>query len=247
MQITQYTIRNLPFAAPKGRRTDTQYEDGFTIVELLVALIVSSIILAAVATLAFAMSTANVSTDDTSIKQAQVRFATLRISELIRHCKLICAAPVGDLVLWKADDNCNNLIDVNEVMYIERGADGSCLSLCEFPLDVDDNQTVLDALSSTEPVLTLLDLESTKSALEEKYKDYNGENLVLRTYLIRDCNNVQFALDDPENPPGAKFTSIMFNLIENGVEHQYQINNALHCWAGNLLNEAGDAIVSDDD
>ena len=46
---------------------------GFTLVELLVALMVTSIILAAVATLAFAMGSVKDSTDDTSSKQAQLR------------------------------------------------------------------------------------------------------------------------------------------------------------------------------
>ena len=46
---------------------------GFTLAELLVALTVSSIILAAVAALAYAVGSANDSTDDTERKQAQVR------------------------------------------------------------------------------------------------------------------------------------------------------------------------------
>ncbi len=58
---------------------------GFTLVELLVALMVTSIIFGAVATLAYAVGTAHDASDDTSQKQTYVRFATLRISELIRH------------------------------------------------------------------------------------------------------------------------------------------------------------------
>ncbi|MHC4076272.1 MAG: PilW family protein [Planctomycetota bacterium] len=63
----------------------TGYKKGFTLAELLIALMVTSIILAAVATLAFAMGSANDTGDDISAKQAQVRYATLRICELIRH------------------------------------------------------------------------------------------------------------------------------------------------------------------
>ncbi|MCH7559430.1 MAG: prepilin-type N-terminal cleavage/methylation domain-containing protein, partial [Planctomycetes bacterium] len=84
---------------------DTRYKKGFTLVELLVALVVTGIVLAAVATLAFAMGTANDVADDSSQKQAQVRYATLRISELIRHCKLICGTPGSDVAVWRADDN----------------------------------------------------------------------------------------------------------------------------------------------
>jgi len=232
MQITQYAIRN------------TRYEKGFTLVELLVALIVSSIILAAVATLAFAMSTANVSTDDTSIKQAQVRFATLRISELIRHCKLICAAPGNDLVIWKADDNCNDLIDVNEVVYIEY--EDPNIYMLEFCTEA--NPTVLTALGLdvAQPVLTILELPDTKNNLIEKYED-NEE--VRRTCLLSNCSDVHFDLHTlpPYTAPYTDIVNITFKMTENNVKHTYQINAALRGWAGNLLSADGQSIVGDDD
>jgi prepilin-type N-terminal cleavage/methylation domain-containing protein len=46
---------------------------GFTLVELLVASMVAAIIFTAVATLAYALGTANDATDDMAVKQAQVR------------------------------------------------------------------------------------------------------------------------------------------------------------------------------
>ncbi len=225
MPITRYTIRN------------TQYENGFTMVELLVALIVSSIILAAVATLAFAMSTANVSTDDTSIKQAQVRFATLRISELIRHCKLICAAPGNDLVIWKADDNEDSNINVLELAYIEKGNNSDRIRVLEFtrcPLEWLRNQS-FQVIALQQDWLKALFV----SLCQEAYAQ-----------LIPQCSNVEFYahLDNPSDPlPKAKRITITFDLAENDIIHQYQISAALRCWAGNLLNEDGTAIVSDDD
>ena len=84
---------------------------GFTLVELLVALMVTSIVLTAVATLAYAVGRANDSSDDTAVKQAQLRYATLRISELIRHSKLVCTATANHIELW--------LADVNESAYID--------------------------------------------------------------------------------------------------------------------------------
>jgi prepilin-type N-terminal cleavage/methylation domain-containing protein len=192
---------------------DTKYDiratsHGFTLVELLVALIVSSVILAAVATLAFAMSTANVSTDDTSIKQAQVRYATLRISELIRHCKLIYAASDSYITIWKVG-NGDNVVDLDELVSIEAGEDADYIQLRE---------------PGTDPVV-----------------------------LVTQCKDVLFGLYDSNYddsralPLKTKYVSITFKIFENGIEHQYQISNALRCWAGNLLNGGGDAIVSDDD
>ena len=59
--------------------------NGLALIELVIAMIVTSIIATAVVTLAYAMDTANDVTDGTSKKQAQIRFAAIRISELIRH------------------------------------------------------------------------------------------------------------------------------------------------------------------
>ena len=72
---------------------------GFTLVELLVAMMVTAIILSAVAALAFAMGSANDSSDDTSHKQAQLRHATINVSELIRHCKLVVLATPDAIAL----------------------------------------------------------------------------------------------------------------------------------------------------
>jgi len=195
---------------------------GFTLVELLVALIVSSIILAAVATIAFAMSSASNSTDDTSSKQAQVRYATLRISELIRHCKMICGTSGDDLAVWRADDNSDGQININELVYIERGANADYLRLCEF------------ALSDTTPAT----LSEIKTLSTSSYS-------VTYVPLLPQCSNVQFMVD--VEPPMTKFVSISVDLVENSVVRDYQISNELRSWAGNLLNGTGDEIVTDDD
>ena len=92
---------------------------GFTLVELLVALIVTSIVLAAVAALAFAMGTADDSSNDTAVKQAQLRYATLRISEVIKYSKLVHSASESEIVLWRADDDPNDgMVNDTEKVYI---------------------------------------------------------------------------------------------------------------------------------
>ncbi|MHC4423841.1 MAG: prepilin-type N-terminal cleavage/methylation domain-containing protein [Planctomycetota bacterium] len=120
-------------------KENTRCENGFTLVELLVALVVTSIVLTAVATLAFAMGTANDVSDDTSRKQAEVRFATLRISELLRYCKLIYDTPNNDIVIWKADNNGDDVVDSNELVYIETGPGRDYIQLRE----ADDSPVVL--------------------------------------------------------------------------------------------------------
>jgi len=202
---------------------DVRYKRGFTLVELLLALIVTGIILAAVTTLAFAVGAANDTTDDTSQKQSQVRYATLRISELIRHCKLICGTPSGEIAIWRADNNGDGQININELVYIERGAGGDYLRLCEFPS------------SDTTPV-ELSDISTLSTS------DY----IVTYVPLVPQCSNVEFGFL-PELPPQSRFVSISFDVVENDIVRQYQISAALRGWAGNLLDGSGNNIVSDDD
>ena len=195
---------------------------GFTLVELLVGLVVTGIVLAAVATLAFALGTANQTSGDMSQKQAQVRFATLRISELIRHCKLICDTPGGDLAVWRADDNGDGQININELVYIERGIESDYLRLCEFP-------------SSDASLVNLSDIETLSTS------GYD----VTYVQLVPQCSNVQFSFDLA--PPNSRFVSVSFDVLENDTVRQYQISAVLRNWAENLLNDTGDSLVSDDD
>jgi prepilin-type N-terminal cleavage/methylation domain-containing protein len=194
---------------------------GFTLVELLVALMVSSIIFAAVATLAYVLGSANKAAGDVAEKQAQVRYATLRISELVGHCKLVCGIYGDSLTVWRADDNGDGQININELVCIEKGEASNYLKLGVF--------------SATSPV----NLSSIGMVVT------GGFYSVTYAPLIPQCSNVEFQLD--ALPPYSRFVNISFDLVENCADRQYQISVALRCWAGNLLNETGSAVVSDDD
>jgi len=117
----------------KYEMRNTRYENGFTLAELLIALIVTGIILAAVATLAYALGTVNESSDDTAVKQAQLRYATVRISELIRYSKLVYAASEGEIVLWLDRDRDEELDITDELVAITRVIlENDDMQLCEF-------------------------------------------------------------------------------------------------------------------
>ncbi len=201
---------------------------GFTLIELLVGLLVTSILLSAVATLAFALSSAERAGGDTAFAQAVLRQATLRLSDLVGQCRLLCAAPGNDLVVWRADDG-DNQIDVNEVVYIERGADANMLQLCQFS-------------SSDHSAKTLSELAdpATKAQLLSSYN---------KTYLplIPHCRSVTFSCDVPTPLARSRLLTIGFDLTENNQVHRYEITTALRAWAGHLLNDAGDALAATDD
>jgi len=203
---------------------NTKYESGFTLAELLMALIVTGIILGAVATLAYALGAANDAADDTTWKQAQVRYATLRISELIRHCRLVFDETSEGLGVWRADGNGDGQINADEVVYVSKGPGGDCLQFIEF----------LDESNPTYSVLGTIIQALLSSGFSEEY-----------TTLIPECSNVQFVTD--VSPPQNRSVSIFFDLEESGVTHSYQIETTLRAWAGHLLDGSGELVSVDDD
>jgi len=108
------------------------------------------------------------------------------------------------------------------LIYIERGAGNDYLRFCEFPL-------------SDASIVNLSDIQTLST------------NIYSVTYvpLVPQCVNVQFSFDVP--PPYSRFVSISFDVLENEIVRQYQINTSLRGWAGNLLDAGGNNVVSDDD
>ncbi len=198
----------------------------FTLVELMVGLMVTSIILSAVATLAFAMSSASTAGGDSALGQAQLRNATVRLSELIGNCKMICAAPGTDLVVWARDDNGDGKINVNELVYIERGADRNYLELRVFRSGT---------LTRT---ITQLAATGTKSQLLNTFSKTD-------VWLIPACSDVQFAPDVA--PPRTKVLVVSFLLMENGVYQRHEIVTRLRCRSDYLLNDSNEIVTGDDD
>lgn len=205
----------------------TRNKNGFTLIELLIAMAVTAIVSAAVATLAYAVGTANKGNDDTSQKQAQLRYTTLRFSELVRNCKLICGMVGDDLAVWRADDNDNGQINPQELVYLEMGPGRNYIQMLDFPSAANWLVTLSSILGGTakDELMLLCD-----------------ERQVM---LVSECSNVQIVLDSP--PPWSKSVNMSFELVENGDVRQYQISAALRGWAGYLLKTDGSGLVSDDD
>jgi len=201
--------------------------NGLALIELIIAMIVTSIIATAVVTLAYALDTANDVTDDTGKKQAQIRFAAIRISELIRHSRLVCYAGSDDLAVWRADDDNDSQISISELVYVECGSAQDHLRLCEFP---SSNNTAIN-------------ISSIGAFASNWWSVYSAD--VNYTSMMPECSNVEFGFL-PALPPQSKFVTISFDVVENGIARQCQINATLRGWAGNLLDEGGN-IVSDDD
>jgi hypothetical protein len=196
-------------------------------VELLVALVVTGVILSAVATLAFAMSSATRASEDVAFAQTQMRTATLHLADLIQRCRMICAAPGDDIVVWKSDDNHDGRINLNELAYIERGTSHNYLHMGLF-----------SNAANPEIAFSSLGLAATKASLISTYG-------MTDVALLRSAASVQFTLD--ATPPASRRLVISLDLTEDQAVHHYEMALAMVGSAANLLNAAGTDLVTDDD
>ena len=103
-------------------------KSGFTLVELMMALIIASIVLAAVVTLAGATTAANDATDQMGREQGQLRQVSMRLTDLIRRANRVMAADTDGFQLWH-DNNADGLASADELTQVTRGADGNTLTI----------------------------------------------------------------------------------------------------------------------
>ncbi|MBN2129660.1 MAG: hypothetical protein JW741_09190, partial [Sedimentisphaerales bacterium] len=176
---------------------------------------------------AFAMTSASQISDDVLSKQAQLRHASLRLADLLRSCMLVCAAPGNDIAVWRADTNGDGLINLGELVYLERGDGLDRVQISEF-----------DAAEMLVLTLAELKLPGKKAEL---LMSHNPRIAI----FLSTCKNVQFDFDAA--PPFTQFVTITFDLTEDTTDHRYEISAALRSWAGHLLSATGEALVPDDD
>jgi len=207
------------------------HKKGFTLVELLVALMVGSIILAAVATLAYALGKVNDAGNDTSRKQAQIRFSTIRITELIRNAKLICGTPTDAIVVWRADVDSNKKINSDELVYIQSNSAGNKIQLIQYDRPASYNSAIL-----------LADIQSgaAKQSLDSNCKKTSVD-------LVPQCSNVSFTVDNSAIPQRSRFASIKFNITENNTTRKYEICATVAGPCFNLLSSTNTIVSGDDD
>ena len=102
--------------------------EGFTLVELMMALLVASIVLSAVATLASATTAADQVTDQMGRDQSQLRMVSMRLTDMIRRANRVTIAAVNGVQLWH-DNNADGIETADERTTIIRGADTNTLTI----------------------------------------------------------------------------------------------------------------------
>ena len=206
---------------------------GFTLVELLVALTVSSIVLGAVGTLSFAMGTASKSLDEANRAQTYSRFSTLSLRDTLRYGRQVFATPDGYVAIWKADSNSDGLIDGSELTFFR--VVGQELQLREFAFNNGE----------VAPVVTIALIEDGTAYSDLVQLAAANENVDDRqTMKLPGCSEVTFTICDP---PANKYLNLTYKLTENGVATKYHVNTRLMCSADNLIDYGAGQIVGDDD
>ena len=197
------------------------HRKGFTLAELIVGLVVSGFVLGAVATLAFAMNSADEQTKDMGQRQAEIRFMTTRLSELIRHSSAVWRISYH-VILWQGDENGDGRINGSELVYIETNASANLLRITTFP---GQDQAVSVGAIKNGSAKTVF-LSDTKVSTMEP---------------LSQCSGVGFEVADD------KFVDIYFNLTEDGVTSRYQVCGTLMGSAENMFDPFGNLVSGDDD
>jgi hypothetical protein len=150
----------------------------------------------------------------------------MRLGELIRNSKLVCAKWDSSVAIWQADYNDNSRIDPNEIVYIEYDGSNNCLKLISF--------TSTGAVASFPRTLGSIGNGQARTWL-------NANTQVNDVNLINNCSDVTFTTDQP--PPRTERLNIFFTINQQ----KYQITAQLRCYAGYLLNDANEIDPNDDD
>ncbi|MEN8126304.1 MAG: prepilin-type N-terminal cleavage/methylation domain-containing protein [Planctomycetota bacterium] len=101
---------------------------GFTLMELMVALMVASIVLAAVVTLAGATTAADQATDQVGREQSQLRLVSVYLTDLIRRANRVTAASDEGFTLWN-DADADGLASAGELTTVKRAPDANTLTI----------------------------------------------------------------------------------------------------------------------
>ena len=105
---------------------------GFTLIELMAAITVLSIIMAAVCSLSYALYSADQQSQQQSFKTAEMRIASMKLTRLLRDARMVFYQDDNDLVIWKSDYNRDGKINRYELCFLTWHWDPDKLSWYRF-------------------------------------------------------------------------------------------------------------------
>ena len=149
--------------------------NGFTAVEVLLAMVVTSLVALTVTSVFMALSTAQQHCEDQYLYVQEARNTARYLQARLRKARLLTAADSSGMVLWAQDANANGLINVSELRVITYDAAARTLreSRVAFPDSLSaDTRAALDV---TKTVASLSVPANVKLALQQDYAAYYQE------------------------------------------------------------------------
>ena len=227
-----------------SKHTTTSRRDGFTIIELLMATMVMAIVLTAVTGLASAMSNANRETKNMSERQAEIRYTTMRLSELIRNASLIIplTTPRAGFCAWTDSDE-DGVPKCAELVYVEIDIP---LASVDFTYPAGSAIKIQSVGASSIEILEFTNQADIASISDIENGDARAEcqSLGISTFasIISECTDVEIFIDS-----NRKFTSLNFTVTEAEVDRQYEVAATRMCSVEHLLDGSWELGAGFDD
>ncbi|HSV27272.1 MAG TPA: hypothetical protein VLH60_05205 [Sedimentisphaerales bacterium] len=195
-------------------------------VELILAMTVVAIVLAGVAAVAFALSSARDQTGEVSRKQAHLRHAMVQLGETIRNAKLVCHSSDSEVVLWKSDSNRDGRMNINEMASIRIVSGGTQVSLGYFA-------------AAGNPEVEISEVTDYSGRWWQAFGATASEAVILP-----ECSGATIFTDAAA--PHTRYVSLAFSMM---LDNQIASNSISGRLGGNALNllDSNGTIVSDDD
>lgn len=202
---------------------------GFTLVELLVALVVTAIISSAVLTLAYAITSGYEGAEQNARTNAGIRSSNIFFCDAIKNCKLILQVSSDRACFWLEDTNGDGAINSAELRFFYYHGDSKELRMLSFSGE-----------SATEDKIELFQFGSN-NFMEFLIMKYNDHEAI----LIENCTWVKFTFDVAA--PQTEMVNLAFNVSSNNGEKRFDFTA---CKRVSPLASLGSDLklkVSDDD
>ncbi|HET6428440.1 MAG TPA: hypothetical protein VFJ30_08525 [Phycisphaerae bacterium] len=138
----------------------------FTLMELMLALSITSVIGLTVGSVAVALSHAQSHTDQLSESVQSGRGGLLAIESHVRKAKLVTAVETNGLVLWLGDANADGKINVDELAMISHDGDSREVRLSKLSFPKTLSPTMLEMLNVSRTLSAVDTISDVSSELD---------------------------------------------------------------------------------
>ncbi len=186
--------------------TRRQRDNGFTLVECLLALSITAITALAVAGVSAALSNATRHGTELTRASQTARGVMRRVQSRLRSSGLIVATGEDRLLLWLGDANEDGQINASEICVVRRNAETD--ELCEYVVEFPDDMSgaTREAMDVTVPLNGLI---TASAGVHESIESFSyGQCRVLAE------NVTAFELQSPIEPPLARMVHIRLTVGE---------------------------------